>query len=223
MKKKFSLFIILLSVVAFVSCASSGNFVKQDFNFHNLDRIAVVVDGKVSEARAKEISDLVAMRMLEYGYDVIDRANLEQIINEADFQSFSGIASSQGRKTLAIYNVGALVVVNVSAYESSRISMTSKMIDVQTGSILWTSEASKASIGKATNLLISLGGTAAGAGIGYAVGRDATATIVGGLLGGTLTAGGMFGLGALFTKDQAELTRATVKKLTNNLPNLILN
>ena len=160
-------------------------------------------------AQQQEIADLFAMQVLQKGYDVIDRANLAALSQEAEFQNESGITSPEGRAKLAIHNVSAVIVVNVAApyayqvppssqsywvrghwywsgpgyvwvpghwevrerpgymAESGEdISMTAKMVDVQTGTLLWAGEGT----GSLKSGLSTLGGALLGAGAGVALG-----------------------------------------------------
>ena len=129
--------VVLALLVGLLGCASGSSFVRPGYDFTSLGKIAVVCETKgLSRSQQQEVADLFAMEILRRGYDLIDRVNIEQIMNEAEFQTASGITSPEGRVKLAIHNVSGLITTNVSAL-GEEISMTSKMIDVETGTVLW--------------------------------------------------------------------------------------
>ena len=99
---------------ALTACSSGTSFVRPGYDFSTVGRVAVLVTMNAGNpAQQQEIADLFAMQVLQKGYDVIDRANLADLTNEAAFQNDSGITSPEARAKLAIHNVSAVIVVNV--------------------------------------------------------------------------------------------------------------
>jgi hypothetical protein len=216
----------------------------------------LVTIGVGNPAQQQEIADLFAMQVLQNGYDVIDRANLADLAKEAEIQNAAGITSPEGRAKLAIHNVSAVIVVNVStpyayavppssesywvrghwrphygawawepghwevrqrpgytAESGEDISMTAKMVDVQTGTLLWAGEGT----GSLRSGLASFGGTLLGAGagavVGSAIGRTGGA-IIGGIAGAL--AGGT--AGEVLQPNLAQLLRSVIEKTCKGLP-----
>jgi hypothetical protein len=101
---------------ALTACSSGTSFMKPGYDFNSVGRVAVVMSmNSGDQAQQQEVADLFAMEVLKKGYDVVDRANLQDLSNEAWFQNASGVTSPEGRAKLAIHNVSAIMVVNVHA------------------------------------------------------------------------------------------------------------
>jgi hypothetical protein len=243
---------------ALTACSSGTSFVKPDYDFNTVGRVAVLISMNAGNpGQQQEIADLFAMQVLQKGYDVVDRANLADLINEAAFQNESGITSPEMRAKLAIRNVSAVVVVNVStpstymvppssesywvrghwrpdyyggwvwepghwevrqrpgyvAQNGEDISITAKMLDVQTGSLLWAGEGTGSLKSGLTTLGGALVGAAGGALLGSAIGNTRGAIIggVAGALGGGVA-------GSALEQDLAQLIRSVIEKTCRGLP-----
>lgn len=208
---------------ALMACSSGSSFVRPGYNFNSVGKVAVVVSMNVGyPSQQQEIADLFAMHILQKGYDVIDRVNVADLEREVAFQNTSGITSPDGRAKLAIHNVSTVVVVNVSvpvagsaqAYygDDEQISITAKMLDVQTGTLLWAGEGT----GDLKGGLATFGGAVLGAGAGAAIGSigNTTGAIVGGVAGAL--AGGT--AGAVLQPNMAQLLRSVIRKTCRDLP-----
>jgi len=92
------------------------------------------------------------------------------------------------------------------------ISMTAKMLDVQTGTLLWAGEGT----GDLKGGLATFGGAVLGAGAGAAIGSigNTTGAIVGGVAGAL--AGGT--AGAVLQPNMAQLLRSVIRKTCRDLP-----
>ena len=94
------------------------------------------------------------------------------------------------------------------------ISITAKMVDVQTGTLLWAGEGT----GSLKSGLATFGGALLGAGAGAVtgglIGRGATGAVVGGVAGGL--AGGT--VGAALEENLAQLLRSVIQKTCKGLP-----
>jgi hypothetical protein len=245
------------ALVALTACSSGSSFVRPGYNFNSVGKVAVLISMNAgSPPQQQEIADLFAMRILQKGYEVIDRANLAELAREAEFQNASGMTSPEGRAKLAIHNVSAVIVVNVStpntyevppssesywvrghwrpayggwvwepghwevrtrpgyvAENGEDISMTAKMVDVQTGALLWAGEGT----GSLKSGLSTFGGALLGAGAGAVVGSAIGKTggaVIGGVAGAL--AGGT--AGAALEQDMAKLLRSVIEKTCKGLP-----
>jgi len=203
------------AVCALTACASGSSFVRPGYDFHSVGKVAVVLTSNVGNSAVQaEIADLFAMHLLSKGYDVIDRANIADLMKEAEFQNASGITSPEGRAKLAIHNVSAVVVTNVSQL-GDEISMTAKMVDVESGSVLWAGEGT----GSLKRWLGPIGGGLLGAGAGAVTGAVIGGTrgaIIGGVAGG---AGGAV-VGETLQPNEAKLLRKVITKTCRKLPSL---
>ena len=241
------------------ACSSGSSFVKPGYDFRSVGKVAVLLTMSVGNpAQQQEIADLFARQILRKGYDMIDRSNIADLAREAEFQNASGITSPEGRAKLAIRNVSAVIVVNVSAkaYEvplrsepcwvggywrlrvgtgysdpgwepghfevqerpgasdiREDISMTGKMVDVQTGTLLWAGEGTGSLKSGLATFDGALLGARAGAVAGSAIGKT-PGVVIGGvadaLAGGTV--------GAALEQDFAQLLRSVIAKTCKGLP-----
>ncbi len=244
---------------ALTACSSGTSFVRPGYDFNTVGKVAVLISINAGNpAQQQEIADLFAMQILQKGYDVIDRANLQDLAKEAWFQNTSGITSPEARAKLQIHNVSAVIVVNVStpnSYEvppssesywvrghwrpaygggwvwepghwevrerpgyaaenGEDISITAKMLDVQTGSLLWAGEGT----GSLKSGLATFSGVILGAGVGAVagglIGRGTTGAVVGGVAGAL----GGGAVGSALEENMAQLIRSVIEKTCRGLP-----
>jgi hypothetical protein len=247
-------------LVALTACSSGTSFVRPGYDFNTVGKVAVLISMNTGNpAQQQEIADLFAMQILQKGYDVIDRANLQDLAKEAWFQNTSGITSPEARAKLAVHNVSAVIVVNIGtpgtyevppssesywvggrrhwdpyyggwvwepghwevrtrpgymAQNGDEISITAKMLEVQTGSLLWAGEGT----GSLKSGLATFSGVVLGAGAGAVagglIGRGATGAVVGGVAGAL----GGGAVGAALEEDMAQLIRSVIAKTCRGLP-----
>ncbi|QQE12614.1 glycine zipper 2TM domain-containing protein [Planctomycetota bacterium] len=206
----------LLAVCALMfGCASGESFTSSNMRFDALGRIGVVVsDGSdvLGKMQRKEVADLFGMQLMKKGYSIADRANLEEVITEVDFQQSSGITSGRKEK-LRIKNINTMLVVNVSEF-GERISMTAKMSDVSSGELLWMGEGNgslKKGLGTIGGGLV---GGLSGAVLGSQFDDKNTGTAIG--AGAGVAAGAL--VGNALEPEQAKLARKVIQKMTRDLP-----
>ena len=198
--------LLITSLLLLTGCASGTSFVRPGADFKATGKVGVVAESSVLQPEAKaEIADLFSMALLKKGYDVVDRANIEQLSREADFQNESSMTSSSGRSKLAINNISSIIVVNVREF-SDKISMTAKMVDVGTGKMLWMGEGS----GSLKSGLGTMGGALIGSLVGHVVSRTGLGTVAGGVAGGIV--------GKALEPEQANLARSVIEKVCSDLP-----
>ena len=204
----------LLAALVVSGCATGKgeSYVRAGYNFGGLEKVAVVeVSGEVKGDAAKnQIADFFTMELLKRGYTPIERAQVQALLDEQDFQA-SDITSNEGAAQVGkIMNVPAVILVSIPTYKEN-ISMTAKMIDVEDGSVLWLGSGS-GSTGKTGSTIL---GAVAGAVVGAVVaGGDSDDRVVGGVIGGVL--GGI--AGRALTPQQAEQVKKIIAKLCENMP-----
>ena len=112
---------------ALTACSSGSSFVRPGYDFNTVGKVAVLISMNAGNpGQQQEIADLFAMQILQKGYDVVDRANIADLSNEAAFQNASGIASPEARAKLHIHNVSAVIVVNVSTPNTDEVPPSSE-------------------------------------------------------------------------------------------------
>ena len=173
----------LLSLSVICMGCTEG-YVKYDYDRRKIERIAVVdVTGDVfGEATKNQVGDFFTMELLKKDYAPIARAEVRRILKEQEFQASKGTPEEDAAKAGKILNVPAVLIVNFSQSENE-INMTAKMLDVETGEVLWISNGS----GRANSFWSSLLGAGAGAAAGSALAgkyNKAEGAVVGAIIGG---------------------------------------
>jgi hypothetical protein len=205
---------VVIAVMLIGGCSSGESYVKAGYDFTRLDKIAIVdVQGDISSEPAKnQIADFFGMELLKKGFEPVERAQVQTLLKEQKFQT-SGLTSQEGAaKAGRILNVPAVLVVNIPNF-GEQMSMTAKMINVETAGILWMGSGS----GKTQKTLSTIFGAAAGAGAGAAAGAAVggkDSTVIGGVAGGVL--GGV--AAHELSPQKAEKAQQVIKKICKGLP-----
>lgn len=208
--KIFLMCILAISLTISMGCSSSESQFRAGYDFTSIEKIAVidVLGDLPGEVAKNQISDFFVMELLRKGYVPVERAQVQSILKEQEFQA-SGMTSSEAAiKAGQILNVPVVLVINVPELDDN-MSMTAKMLDVKDGSILWTGIGS----GKTGKWLGTLLGAAAGAAVGATVasdGNETTGAVIGGVAGGALAHG--------LSPQVAEKAHRIVKKMCKTLP-----
>jgi len=204
----------LLGALVVGGCATGKgeSYSRAGFNFSTLDKIAVLeVSGSVrGDAVKNQIGDFFSMELMKRGYTPVERAQVQALLKEQQFQS-SGVTSDQdAAKAGRILNVPAVMLINIPTYKEE-INMTAKIVSVEDGSVLWIGNGS-GSTGKTFSTIL---GVAAGAAVGATVaGGDTRDRVAGGIIGGVL--GGV--AGQALSPQQAEQVQKIIKKVCESMP-----
>lgn len=216
MKKKENF--ILIAVIAisvpliFVAgCATGESTCKPGYDFSKINKVAVIdIAGDIQGDTAKnQIADYFGMELMKKGYSPIERSQVQSLLKEQSFQGLGLTSPSTAAQAGRILNVPIVLIANVDYGE--QMSMTAKMIDVETGSIVWMGSGSGRT-GKGLNTV--LGATLGALGGGSVAGHDwndrAVGAAVGGILGGVA--------GEALTPQQAVQAQKIIKKICVSLP-----
>jgi hypothetical protein len=209
--KKVCLNVLLIAVLFVFGCSKGESYVRAGYDFSQLNKVAVVeVAGVVKGDTVKnQIADFFGMELLKKGYAVIERAQVQALLDEQDFQASDLTRADDAARVGKILNVPIVLVANIPKYDEE-MNMTAKMVNVEDASILWMGSAS----GSTGKTLATIFGAAAGAAAGVAVGADSGEELAGGIIGGVL--GGVAGQG--LTPQQSENLRELTKKMCKDLP-----
>ncbi len=204
----------LLTVMVAGGCASQKgeSYSKVGFNFGSLDQVAVLeVSGAVrGDAAKNQIGDFFAMELIKRGYTPVERARVQSLLKEQEFQASDITSDAGAAKAGEILNVSAVLLVNIPTYKEE-MNMTAKIINVEDGSILWVGSAS----GSTGKTLSTVAGAVAGAAVGAVVaGGDTRDRVAGGVIGGVI--GGV--AGNALSPQQAEQVQKLIKKLCKEMP-----
>ncbi|MHC4113259.1 MAG: CsgG/HfaB family protein [Planctomycetota bacterium] len=203
--------VLLIALLFVIGCSKGESYVRAGYDFSKLTKVAVVdVAGVVEGDAAKnQIADFFGMELLKKGYTVVERAQVQTLLDEQDFQASDLTGTVDAAKAGQILNIPVVLVVNIPQYNED-MSMTAKMIDVEDASILWMGSAS----GTTGKTLATIFGAAAGAAAGAAVGSDSGEELAGGIIGGVLGGVG----GRALSPQQAENLQKMAKKMCKDLP-----
>jgi len=204
--------IYVLTAVAFAlaGCSSGQSYYREDYDWSALNRVAIgeVAGGLQSDLARNEIGDFFVVELLKKGYAPVERAQVQALFKEQDFQA-SDLTSQEGvARAGQILNVDAIVIVNIPKF-GEEISMTAKMVDVEDGSILWAGRNS----GKVGTIYSTIFGAAAGAAAGAVIageGDEVGGAVIGGALGGVA--------GHALSPQQADKAQEIVKKMCKGMP-----
>jgi hypothetical protein len=210
--------VVLLSVLAAAGCASSNaeSQAAIGYDFGKIEKIAVVeVTGRVySEPAKNKIADLFTIELMRKGYTFVERQRIKTILKEQEFQASDLTTKEGAAKVGEIFNVQAVMVIDIPRYSGGKMDMTAKLIDVENGTILWIGNGdANTNRGLSTFL-----GAAAGVALGAAVGGgDTSDRVLGGVIGGV--AGGSAGY--ILAPEQEKLLKKVIAEVVEDLPSRV--
>jgi hypothetical protein len=208
--------ILITNVLLIGGCASGRgeSSSRAGYNFSLLDKVAIVaVEGAVKSEPAKnQIAGFFTMELLKKGYSPVERANVEVLLKEKEFQAPDLTIDADAAKAGKILKVPAVLIINIPRFDYE-IFITARMIDVVDGSILWLSSGSRDTGG----LLSGVSGSAFGAGAGIAVSSKED-ELFGGVAGGVLGSVRGYALSPQETEQAQRLIRRMCSSLPSKRP-----
>ena len=178
----------MTAVLMASGCASQDgeSFVKPGYDFSTVTRVAVLPpEGMTYNAGvSNQIATYFEMELFRKGYSCVSRSDINRVVKEQELQA-SGITSSEGIAAAGrILNTSVVMIVNVPEFDE-KISLTAKLVDVQSGDLLWVGEGSGGTGKTMSTIVGAVGGAVAGVLLaGDDSGDQVAAGIAGGLLGG---------------------------------------
>ncbi len=122
--------------------------IKAGVDIFKYKKMAVLDFASASAASAsgKEVADIMSAALMKRGFSIVERSKLNKIMDEHSL-SLTGLTDSTGLAKLGkMAGASAIVMGNVSAYECKgekcRVSLTAKMIDVESGEVIWSGSGS---------------------------------------------------------------------------------
>ncbi len=178
----------LAAVLMAGGCASQDgeSFVMPGYDFSSVARVAVLPpEGMTYNAGVKnQIATYFEMELMRKGYRCVARTEINRVVKEQELQA-SGITSSEGMAAAGrILNTPVVMMVTVPEFDQ-KISLTAKLVDVESGDLLWVGEGSGGTGKTMSTIVGAVGGAVAGVLLaGDDSGDRVAAGIAGGLLGG---------------------------------------
>jgi len=211
--------LLLIGLAVFLTgCTSADSWVKPGYDFGALKTVAVVEVNGANDLQAGQVGDDFVGELAKRGYNVVERAKLDAIVQEQKFQS-SNLAQPSGAVELGkLMGADAVMVVTVPAMDHE-FQISARLIETKTGVVIMGGSGS----GTTHHGLTTAAGVAVGAVAGGSIGRHAaghhwrgTGTVLGAVAGGAV--GGAAGYAL---EPSAEpLVRKLVKKICAALPGL---
>lgn len=204
---------LLLAAALLPACASTKgeSYTKAGFDPNSITRTAVV-DGNNPTYKIETrqtLVDTVQMEFLKRGWPVVERSNIQKALDEVKFQNGEITSPADRQKVGEILNVDALTFVNIGGTNED-MSVTIKMIDVESGELLWMGSGDS-DLGQGMSTLTgALVGATVGAVAGNQMGSSAIGAGVGGIAGGAIGAG--------LTPSALENAKDLVKDICKDVP-----
>jgi hypothetical protein len=158
---------LIASLLLCLGCAGSNEFVRPGTDFSKYRRIAVLplVDFPNSPQSGVQVADMLSMRLLATDAIILDRSQTSQLLSEQQF-GLSGLTDENTAPRLGnILGVQALITGSVYEWQTgcndiqvvrgaapailciSTAGITLKLIDVETGQIVWAGSARGSKVG----------------------------------------------------------------------------
>src|SRR4030042_6727882 len=132
---------LLTALMLVGGCASDKSFVKAGFDFSALDKIAVIdVRGDINtDAARNQIADLFEAELIKKGYTPMERTKAQTLLREQQSQTLDLAGPTDAARAGLILDVPAVLVIDVPEL-GEEMTITAKMIDAETGGILWMAD-----------------------------------------------------------------------------------
>jgi len=132
---------LLTALMLVGGCASDESYVKAGFDFSALDKIAVIdVRGDINTDAAKnQIADLFEAELIKKGYAPMERTRAQTLLKEQQLQTLDLAAPRDAARAGLILNVPAVLAIDIPEL-GEEMTITAKMIDAETGGILWMAD-----------------------------------------------------------------------------------
>ena len=213
MRWTFALLLLALPALAACSTTKGESVINKNYDLTRLHAIAIV-DGNnptFAVTTRQQLVDTFQFEFMKRGWNVIERSNIEKAMDEMDFEN-KDITSPADRKKLgSVLNVQALTVINI-AKAGDDLSMTAKMMDVETGELIWQGSGEGAVNSGVSTWAGALTGAAVGAVVGNNTGSGSAGAgaVIGGVLGGTA--------GYALSPSETENAKKLVAKVCEGIP-----
>ena len=160
--------LILCTMLLFIfGCATSDEFVRPGVDFDRYTRIAVISfsDYPGKPGSGLQVADIVSMELLKLGIDVVDRTSLDKVLREQSLGSSGLVDDYTSPEIGKLLGVNAIMTGTLTEWSTtvtdiqliqggapanmpiSAAGITMKLIDVETGQIIWSGNARASTTG----------------------------------------------------------------------------
>jgi curli biogenesis system outer membrane secretion channel CsgG len=158
---------ILIIMLLILSCATSDEYFTADVDFSSYSRIAVLslTDFPTAPGSGTQVADIVSMKLLTTNLTILDRSQTSAILNEQKIGSTGLIDGDTAPEIGKILGVQAILTGSVGEFgtktvdiqivqggrpapmDIAGVSIILKLIDCETGQIIWAGSARGTQIG----------------------------------------------------------------------------
>ncbi len=163
MRRRFISYVLVLTIIGCASSSSSSEeFIGPGTDFNKYNRIAVLplVDFPTHPGSGIQVADVLSMSLLKYNINVIDRSHTIQILTEQDLGIVGVLDESTTPKVGKMLGVQSILTGSINEWQSTSIGIatsteiemsaagiTLKLIDCETGQIVWAASAQGSTYG----------------------------------------------------------------------------
>lgn len=151
----------ILITIVITACATSSEFIRPGINFSKYKRIAILPlsDYYSAPGSGVQVADIISMKMLSTPLQIIDRSQTQKILEEQAI-GLSGIIDSKTATEVGkILGVQVFLTGSINKWSSTNVNIqvvqgappaymdfaragiTLKLIDAETGEIVWAGSA----------------------------------------------------------------------------------
>ena len=95
---------------------------------------------EVEPQGAETISSMMTAKLTGLLPVVVDRGRVNEVLEEIQFQTLSGLTVDDRSKIGGILNADAIVSIYLGEYNASRVSIAATATHVETGAVLWSGD-----------------------------------------------------------------------------------
>ncbi|RLD93459.1 MAG: hypothetical protein DRI93_05275 [Aquificota bacterium] len=151
--RRLSLLSSLICVIFTLGCGGVKYYVKEGAEISYVRRVAVLPfqNNTNNKHAAERIRDLVSTEILARGtFEVVEKGCVDTAIREEALESPTSLDKNVARRLARVLDVQAFLAGSVDQYKDARrgsysypvVSLTLRLIDGQTGTILWQASGS---------------------------------------------------------------------------------
>jgi curli biogenesis system outer membrane secretion channel CsgG len=157
-----------ITICIFLQCASSEVFVRNDVDYSKYNRIAVfpLTDYPNRPGSGLQVADILSMQLINSQYNIIDRSQTMHILQEQQLGMTGVVDEGTAPSIGKVLGVQAILTGSISEYQCiqtniqfvqgadpaylpiSKVAISLKLIDCETGQIIWAGSARGSEIGQ---------------------------------------------------------------------------
>lgn len=143
--KKF----LILASILFISACTPKTYISQSYNFNDMKRIGILAFNSPNDAFSGA-ENLFAKSLIKYGYTVVERAQIEQVLAEHNLTTSSYLSPDVTRKIGKILGVDALLLGEVTSYMPEQKTLAYNVSKTSSSEPVFNNEYIKDKDGKVT-------------------------------------------------------------------------